>query len=53
MRVPRAEVEQKFELLTENVRDAAQSGSKSAQQILKGIESVNSKMKQDDFFKGF
>ncbi|MBU2646673.1 hypothetical protein KKI24_18335 [bacterium] len=53
MRIPRAEVEQKFELLTENIRDAAQSGSKSAQQILKGIESVNKRMKQDDFFKGF
>ena len=52
MRVQKAEVQQKFGTLTDNIKKSADGGNQSAKRILDGIQKVNNDMKKDDFFKG-
>lgn len=52
MRVTKSEVQQKFGMLTDNIKNSADGGSESAKKILNGIQKVNEDMKKDDFFKG-
>lgn len=53
MRIAKQEVREKFGLLADNMKKSAKSGNEKAKDKLEGIQTIQKKMKEDDFFKGF